>query len=353
CDWYLEIAKPRLYNGDRDAAANLLWVLRQVLALAHPMMPFVTEEIWSYARRPGDAPLVVSPYPRADEALLDEDAERELGRWIELTRGVRRWRDLAGVAAGSVLPARVARLELGNGDGEAVATIGPLEIIATEGLDAKRVRARLAERREALRSEVERAERKLANEGFVTKAPPEVVEAERYLASLEPIGWRFGLDRMRRLVSLLGMPQHRFASVHVVGTNGKSSVTAMVAALLEAHGRAAGAYLSPHAERWSQRVIVRRSEIGREPFARAVERVAEAVPVVNRALEEGDFVTQFEAATAVAFVALAQARVEFGVIEAGLGGRLDATNVLPSRVTVLTSIGLEHTQWLGDTEELI
>ncbi len=158
---------------------------------------------------------------------------------------------------------------------------------------------------------------------------------------------------MRRLVSLLGMPQHRFASVHVVGTNGKSSVTAMVAALLEAHGRAAGAYLSPHAERWSQRVIVRRSEIGREPFARAVERVAEAVPVVNRALEEGDFVTQFEAATAVAFVALAQARVEFGVIEAGLGGRLDATNVLPSRVTVLTSIGLEHTQWLGDTEELI
>src|SRR5581483_3837241 len=193
CDWYLEIAKPRLYNGDRDAAANLLWVLRQVLALAHPMMPFVTEEIWSYARRPGDAPLVVSPYPRADEALLDEDAERELGRWIELTRGVRRWRDLAGVAAGSVLPARVAdgdarphelvarlaRLELGNGDGEAVATIGPLEIIATEGLDAKRVRARLAERREALRSEVERAERKLANEGFVTKAPPEVVEAER------------------------------------------------------------------------------------------------------------------------------------------------------------------------------
>jgi dihydrofolate synthase/folylpolyglutamate synthase len=81
-----------------------------------------------------------------------------------------------------------------------------------------------------------------------------------------------------------------------------------------------------------------------------VERVAESVAVVDRALSEGDAVTQFEAATAAAFVALANARVEVGVIEAGLGGRLDATNVIPSRVTALTSIGLEHTQWLGDTE---
>ena len=79
-------------------------------------------------------------------------------------------------------------------------------------------------------------------------------EAERYLASLEPLGWRFGLDRIRRLVTVLGMPQHRFASIHVVGTNGKSSVTEMTAALLEAHGRTAGAYLSPHTERWSERV---------------------------------------------------------------------------------------------------
>jgi dihydrofolate synthase / folylpolyglutamate synthase len=161
---------------------------------------------------------------------------------------------------------------------------------------------------------------------------------------------RFGLDRIRRLVSLLGMPQHRFASVHVVGTNGKSSVTEMTAALLEAHGVSAGAYLSPHAERWSERVMIGGGEIDGDRFAAAVERVAEAVPAVERALEEGDAVTQFEAATAAAFVALAAARVEVGVIEAGLGGRLDATNVLPSRVTALTSIGLEHTQWLGATE---
>ena len=155
---------------------------------------------------------------------------------------------------------------------------------------------------------------------------------------------------MRRLVSVLGMPQHRFASIHVVGTNGKSSVAAATAALLEAHGIGAGAYLSPHGERWSQRVVIGGEEIRGEAFGSAVERVAAAVAVVNRGLAEDDSVTQFEAATTTAFVALADARVRVGVIEAGLGGRLDATNVLLSRVTVLTSIGLDHTQWLGESE---
>jgi dihydrofolate synthase / folylpolyglutamate synthase len=161
---------------------------------------------------------------------------------------------------------------------------------------------------------------------------------------------RFGLDRIRRLVGALGMPQHRFASIHVVGTNGKSSVTEMAAAVLEAHGVKAGAYVSPHDERWSQRVQIGGGEIDAAAFAAAVERVAQAVEVVERKLEEGDAITQFEAATAAAFVAIASAGVEVGVIEAGLGGRLDATNVLPSRVTALTSVGLEHTQWLGETE---
>jgi dihydrofolate synthase/folylpolyglutamate synthase len=149
------------------------------------------------------------------------------------------------------------------------------------------------------------------------------------------------------------MPQHRFASIHVVGTNGKSSVTEMAAALLEAHGRRAGVYVSPHTDRWSERVRVGGAEIESGEFGAAVERVAQSVDVVNRSLDEGESVTQFEAATAAAFVALAQAGVEFGVIEAGLGGRLDATNVLPSRATVLTSVGLEHTEWLGETEEEI
>ena len=175
-------------------------------------------------------------------------------------------------------------------------------------------------------------------------------EAEAYLDSLEPLGMRFGLERIHRLLTALGMPQHRFASIHVVGTNGKSSVTEIAAALLEAHGMRAGAYLSPHGERWAQRVRVGGEELDASGFAAAVERVAAAVETVNRSLDEDDEVTQFEAATAAAFVALAAARVQIAVIEAGLGGRLDATNVLPSKATVLTSVGLDHTRWLGETE---
>ena len=156
---------------------------------------------------------------------------------------------------------------------------------------------------------------------------------------------------MHRLNELLGMPQHRFASIHVVGTNGKSSVARMTAALLDAHGVAAGAMVSPHLERWSQRILIRGAEIGSDEFAAAVGRAAEAAEVVGRSL--GEEVTQFEVATAAGFLALAAARVGVGVIEAGLGGRLDATNTIPSRVTVLTSVGLDHTEWLGDTEEEI
>jgi dihydrofolate synthase/folylpolyglutamate synthase len=155
---------------------------------------------------------------------------------------------------------------------------------------------------------------------------------------------------MHRLSTALGLPQHRFASIHVVGTNGKSSVTRMIAALLEAHGVSSGACVSPHALRWSERVLIHGKEIGMAEFAAAVERTAEAAATVNRGLEEGEAVTQFEVATAAAFVAFAAARVRAAAVEAGLGGRLDATNTIPSRVTVLTSIGLDHTAWLGETE---
>jgi dihydrofolate synthase/folylpolyglutamate synthase len=155
---------------------------------------------------------------------------------------------------------------------------------------------------------------------------------------------------MHKLTTALGMPQHRFASIHVVGTNGKSSVTRMTAALLEAHGVSAGACLSPHTARWSERTLIHGEEIGAAAWADAVGQVARAAGGVNRTLEDGEAVTQFEAATAATFVALAGARVEAAAIEAGLGGRLDATNTIPSRVTVLTSIGLDHTEWLGETE---
>jgi len=208
CDWYLEIVKERLYDGDPDASATLLWALDQVLALAHPIMPFVTEEIYSYLPSPSAEALVVHEFPSADDALIDEAAEAEIGTAIELTRGLRRWRDLAGVPAKQVLGARangasphemvgrLARVSFdaaGEQGGEAMATVAGVELLQTEGIDPKEVEARIEERRDKLRSEVERGEKKLANEGFVAKAPPEVVEAERaklerYRAELAELG---------------------------------------------------------------------------------------------------------------------------------------------------------------------
>jgi dihydrofolate synthase / folylpolyglutamate synthase len=155
---------------------------------------------------------------------------------------------------------------------------------------------------------------------------------------------------MHKLTTALGLPQHRFASIHVVGTNGKSSVTRMSATLLEAHGLRAGACLSPHVNHWSERTLIAGKEVEAAAWAAAVEQVACAAEGVDRSLEEGEAVTQFEAATAATFIALASARVQVAAIEAGLGGRLDATNTIPSKVTVLTSIGLDHTEWLGETE---
>jgi dihydrofolate synthase/folylpolyglutamate synthase len=154
---------------------------------------------------------------------------------------------------------------------------------------------------------------------------------------------------MRRLCSLLGMPQNRFASVHVVGTNGKTSVARMTAALLDAHQVSAAAYVSPHISSWRERVVIHGEPIGQEAFGAAIERAEAAAQAADRVAGEEGPVTQFELVTAAAFLALASARVQVGVIEAGLGGRLDATNVIPSRVTVLTSVGLDHTEWLGDT----
>jgi valyl-tRNA synthetase len=190
CDWYLEIVKPRLYEGEEEVSGHLLWLLGEVLALAHPMIPFVTEEIWSYMPDERE-PLVVSPYPRPDAALVDGPAESEMHELIGLTRAIRRWRDLAGVPVAAVLPARtigpaphelvgrLARVSFDGASADALATIGSVEILASDEVDAEQVRRRLDERRTELRSEVKRAGRKLENDGFLAKAPAEVVEAER------------------------------------------------------------------------------------------------------------------------------------------------------------------------------
>ncbi len=174
-------------------------------------------------------------------------------------------------------------------------------------------------------------------------------EAETYLLDLELFGMRFGLDRMHRLMTALGMPQRRFASVHVVGSNGKSSTARMIAAILERHGLRTGSYTSPHLRSFCERIEVAGRAIGGAELGAAVGRAAHAAELVNRTVEPGDEVTQFEALTAAAYSELARRGVEVAVVEAGLGGRYDATNVIPSKVQVLTSVALEHTRWLGPT----
>jgi len=174
-------------------------------------------------------------------------------------------------------------------------------------------------------------------------------EAEDYLLGLELFGMRFGLDRMHKLMTALGIPQRRYASIHVVGSNGKSSTVRFIAALLERHGLRTGSYTSPHLASFRERIEIGGVPTSGENFGAAVASAKHAAEMVERTLADDDGVTQFEALTAAAFHELAVRGVEVAVIEAGLGGRYDATNVIPSRVQVLTGVGLEHERWLGPT----
>jgi len=171
--------------------------------------------------------------------------------------------------------------------------------------------------------------------------------AEEHLLSLELFGMRFGLERMRRLLTVLGSPQERFRAVHVVGTNGKSSTVRFTAALLEAHGVRTGSYLSPHLTSYAERIRIGDADVSGHDFAAAIQRTAAAAAKVNRTSSEP--VTQFELLTAAAFSELARRDVDVAVVEAGLGGRWDATNVLGAEGVVNTKVGLEHTRWLGPT----
>jgi valyl-tRNA synthetase len=237
CDWYLEMIKPRLYGHVTSAGGSslrepedetsfrsslrepedetsfrsslrepedetsfpaiALHVLAETLALAHPVIPFVTEEIWSHV--PGaEGLLLVHPYPEADPTLVDEAAEADVSRAIAATQELRGWRDRVGAAAGKVVPARLdapgydrtathvarlARVEWSADGGEPVATVGvpggSVAVLASEAVDLDAAAERAAAQRATLEKEIARAEGKLANQGFVAKAPAAVVEAEK------------------------------------------------------------------------------------------------------------------------------------------------------------------------------
>jgi dihydrofolate synthase / folylpolyglutamate synthase len=166
--------------------------------------------------------------------------------------------------------------------------------------------------------------------------------ATDWVASLSPWPEEFGLGRMRTLLANLGDPQLAYPSIHVVGTVGKGTAARTAEALLLSQGLSVGTTVSPHVSGWAERITVDGEEAD---FEEAIARV--------RAEAELQGATQFETITAAAFAEFAAREVDAAVVEAGLGGRLDATNVLESRVVLLTNVGLEHTDVLGATREEI
>jgi valyl-tRNA synthetase len=205
CDWYLEFNKGREY--DDDLSATMLYVLRETLLLAHPVIPFVTEELWSHVPGAEDL-LAVQRASGPDDSLRDPEADARVGAVIAAVTALRSWRDETGVRPGESLPARVdgldgdadlvarmARLDL-EGEGDHTAAIpfagGMVEIRAGSLVDPEADARKRAAERERLESEIARAERQLANEGFIAKAPEQLVAAEREK-----------LDRLRRELAQL------------------------------------------------------------------------------------------------------------------------------------------------------
>jgi dihydrofolate synthase/folylpolyglutamate synthase len=164
---------------------------------------------------------------------------------------------------------------------------------------------------------------------------------------------RRGLDPIADVLERLGNPERRFRAVHVAGTKGKGTTSALVAAALARAGKTTGLYTSPHVDRIHERIRIDGRDVGGDALASALERALEAR---ERAVEEGTSgaaATWFDLVTAAAFLVFAEGGVEWAVVECGLGGRLDSTNVVAGEVCVVTNIDLEHTAVLGSTRDAI
>lgn len=164
---------------------------------------------------------------------------------------------------------------------------------------------------------------------------------------------RVSLDPIRDLMARLGSPERAFLAVHVAGSKGKGTTAALVASALQAAGLRVALYTSPHVERVNERLWIGGQEIGDEPLTVALEHALAAREAALAAASPATDATWFDLLTAAAFVAIAEAGVEVGVIECGLGGRLDSTNVCFGRVAAVTNVYLEHTAVLGATRTLI
>ncbi|OLB81606.1 MAG: dihydrofolate synthase [Actinobacteria bacterium 13_2_20CM_2_71_6] len=177
----------------------------------------------------------------------------------------------------------------------------------------------------------------------------EFTEVNRALEARGYTRMVFDLSRIESLLDLLGTPQRTYPSIHVTGTNGKTSTARMIDSLLRAHGLRTGRYTSPHLSTVRERITLDGQPISEERFVKVYEEVAPLAELVDRQSGSGESLTYFDMTTTMAFAAFADAPVDAAIVEVGLGGAEDSTNVLHAGVCVITPIGLDHTEWLGDT----
>lgn len=177
--------------------------------------------------------------------------------------------------------------------------------------------------------------------------PAEYAAVVDYLFGLKPAGGKFGIDRMRRLAAALGHPERQLPLIHVAGTNGKGSVSAMLDAILHAAGWRVGLYTSPHLVKLGERVQVDRHVLGADEIVAYVRELRPLADAIGR-LHPDERPSFFEYMTAMALLQFTRKGCAIGVLETGLGGRLDATNIVEPEVSVITSIGLDHCEYLGN-----
>lgn len=172
-----------------------------------------------------------------------------------------------------------------------------------------------------------------------------------WLFGLENFGIKLGLDNMRLLLKALGNPQMDYETIHVAGTNGKGSTCALLASILSAEGYSTGLYTSPHFVEFEERIRIDGKQMSEVELLEAAEEVRKAATTVFDGVEK--HLTFFEITTAIAFLYFSRMKVDYAVVEVGLGGRLDATNVVKPVLSLITHVALEHTAYLGNTLESI
>jgi dihydrofolate synthase/folylpolyglutamate synthase len=174
-------------------------------------------------------------------------------------------------------------------------------------------------------------------------------EALVYLKGRERYGIKFGLSNIGRLAEALGRPERRYRSLLVAGTNGKGSTVALSESILRASGLRTGRYTSPHLRSVTERIVIEGRPIAPEHLASVLSRVRRAAETLFAGESEGSAPTYFEALTAAAFLAFAERDIDAAVFEVGMGGRFDATNIVPAEVAVIATIGFDHERFLGST----